>query len=320
VPSVHAGGVIPQLVDAHGILLRRNAVAAGMDDNALRRAVRAGAIVRVRQGAYVVRPVWEAADRLARYRLLVEAVQQQYDDTVALSHTSACIAQGGPNWALDLSAVHLTNLHARGDRSTAGVVHHRGVCRVDDVTRADGRWQTSPARTAMDTACLAGRDAAVAVLDWYQRSGMATRDQLTAVFEGMRTWPDTLALHRVLQLSTGLAESVGETRTYLLCKDQRLPTPVQQLEILHPSGRLAGRVDFAWPDRRVMAEFDGRQKYLRLRRPGETIEQAVLREKEREDLLRELTGWLMIRLVWADLDRPEATAERILRAFAQAAA
>ena len=29
-----------------------------------------------------------------------------------------------------------------------------------------------------------------------------------------------------------------------------------------------------------------------------------MREKKREDLLRELTGWLMIRLIWADLFRP----------------
>jgi len=57
-----------------------------------------------------------------------------------------------------------------------------------------------------------------------------------------------------------------------------------------------------------------------LRREGETIEAAILREKAREDLLRELTGWLMIRLIWADLDHPVATANRILRKFAQAAA
>ena len=44
---------------------------------------------------------------------------------------------------------------------------------------------------------------------------------------------------------------------------------------------------------------------------GETVNDAVLREKRREDLLREITGWLMIRLIWADLFKPAATAERI---------
>ncbi len=33
-----------------------------------------------------------------------------------------------------------------------------------------------------------------------------------------------------------------------------------------------------------------------------------MREKRREDLLRRLTGWSMLRLVWADLERPAATA------------
>lgn len=47
-----------ELADESGILLRRDAVAAGYDDNALARLRREGSLVRVRQGAYVVTPVW----------------------------------------------------------------------------------------------------------------------------------------------------------------------------------------------------------------------------------------------------------------------
>lgn len=308
------------LADAHGVLLRSDAVQSGIDDNALRRAVQAGRIVRLRQGAYALAPVWQAADRVGRHRLLVVAVRRQYGDDVALSHTSACIEQGGPNWGLDLSAAHLTNLYGVGERKAAKIVHHRGVCRVGDITRLDGGWITSPARTAMDTACIAAQEPAVAVLDYFQQSGLATREELDQVLAMMRATPDSLPLLLKLQLSDGKAESVGETRTRLLCKNQGLPAPTAQFEIYHHAGRLAGRVDFAWPERKVMLEFDGVQKYLRLRRQGETIEEAVLREKAREDLLRELTGWLMIRLVWADLADPVRTANRIRRAFAQAAA
>ncbi|WP_183093016.1 type IV toxin-antitoxin system AbiEi family antitoxin domain-containing protein [Nocardioides stalactiti] len=310
------------LADANGIVLRRDAVACGVDDGALRRAVLQGRLVRVRQGAYVLRGVWESLDRLGRYRTLVAAVLRLYDDPaspVALSHTSASIEQGGPSWGLDLEAVHLTHLNATGDRTSAKLVHHRGVCRVKDITRSDGHWMTAPARTAMDTASISARDPGIAVLDYFQQRGLTTREELERVFSAMKWWPDTLGLLRVLQLSDGIAESVGETRTRLLCLDMGLPAPTPQFEIFHPSGRLAGRVDFAWPERRTMLEFDGRQKYLRLRRPSETIEQTVLREKAREDLLRELTGWLMIRLVWADLDVPEATARRIVRVFERAA-
>ena len=53
-----------------------------------------------------------------------------------------------------------------------------------------------------------------------------------------------------------------------------------------------------------MGEFDGLLKYHRFH-AQRAIEEAVIREKQREDLLREITGWLMIRLIWADLYQPE---------------
>ncbi len=318
--------MIEQLADSHGILLRRDAVLSGVDDNALHRAVKTQRIVRIRQGVYVVTPVWKAASRLDRYRLLIEGVRQLYDDSVALSHTSACIEYGGPNWGLDLRKVHLTHLSGRGERSGARVVHHRGIVRAGDITRQNARWITSPARTAMDTASIAlanrdgtRRDASVAVLDYFQQRGLTTREELDAVFHGMWAWPDTLGLHATLHLSDGKAESVGETRFRMFCKRHGIPAPVAQYEVRHPSGHVAGRVDFAWPERKSMAEFDGVSKYLRLRRPGETLEETILREKRREDQLREITGWLMIRIIWNDLAHPQELAHRIHRLFAQAA-
>lgn len=311
--------VIEWLVNPSGILLRRDAISAGVDDNALRRAVDAGFIVRMRQGAYVLAAVWEVADERERHRLLLEAVRMLYDETVAASHVSACIEQGGPTWGLDLSNVHLTNLFGRGERGAAKVVHHRGVCSASDITRDAQGWITAPARTALDTACLAGQEAAVAVVDWYLQVGLTTLYELFALHGRMTEWPDSLGLHRVLALVDGKAESVGETRTRLMCRAQRLPAPIAQYEIRHPSGRLAGRVDFAWPEHRVMLEFDGAIKYHRYRRPGESLEEMVMREKRREDLLRELTGWTMIRITWADLARPAETAARIRRAIQMAA-
>ncbi|WP_408895441.1 type IV toxin-antitoxin system AbiEi family antitoxin domain-containing protein [Nocardioides sp. R1-1] len=311
--------MLEYLVDAQGILLRRDALAVGFDDNALRRAVRAGMLVRIRQGCYVLRERWEQADRVERHRLLLDAVRQLYDDTVAASHISACIEQGGPNWGLDLSAVHLTSLRAKGERSGARVIHHRGEVLVDDISRDERGWITAPTRTALDTATLISQEAGVAVLDWYVQAGHTSIDQLYALFSRMRTWPDTLGLHRVLVLVDGKAESVGETRARLLMRAQSVPAPIAQFEIRHPSGRVAGRVDFAWPAYRAMVEFDGAVKYHRYRRPGETIEDMVIREKQREDLLRELTGWTMVRITWADLARPTETAARILRAMRLAA-
>lgn len=82
------------------------------------------------------------------------------------------------------------------------------------------------------------------------------------------------------------------------------------------SGRFVARADFGWPKLRTLGEFDGRSKYLRLRDKGETIEEAVIREKLREDRLRDL-GWQVVRWIWAELFRPEVIAERLHRAFAR---
>ena len=61
----------------------------------------------------------------------------------------------------------------------------------------------------------------------------------------------------------------------------------------------------------MLGEFDGKVKYGRYLRPDESPGDAVFREKQREDAIREATGWSMIRLVWADLHQPRATGARI---------
>src|SRR6476661_1937364 len=128
--------------------------------------VREGVLVRIRQGAYAERRSWQQRSPAQRHRLLSQAVMLQYDDRVALSHASAHIARGGPDWGLDLSDVNVTNLFARGDRRKAGVVHHRGAVRLGDVSRLAGHWITSPARTAVETAATSRLVPAISVLDW----------------------------------------------------------------------------------------------------------------------------------------------------------
>ncbi|MFN8192814.1 MAG: hypothetical protein U0R80_00860 [Nocardioidaceae bacterium] len=71
--------------------------------------------------------------------------------------------------------------------------------------------------------------------------------------------------------------------------------------------------DWGWPDHRAFGEFDGKVKYGRLLKPGQRIEEVVFAEKEREDLVREITDFRAIRLVWVDYARPRLTAERVRR-------
>jgi hypothetical protein len=303
--------------DQHGLLLRRTALRLGHDDNWLNRMVRIGALTRIRHGAYTSPASWSALTPAERHVLLCRAVLQQYDDRVALSHASGTLMRGGPDWGLDLRTVNLTNLFGRGDRTQAGVTHHRGTVRVGDVTRFGGHWVTAPARSAVETAAGAAPAPAVSVLDWHLHQGLATSDQIKAYAEiHMREWPGTIGLLHAVERCDGRSESVGETRSRLNLEDQGIVC-IPQWEVRHPSGRLAGRVDLLLPDLGVMVEFDGEIKYGRLLKPGQSVSDVIRDERARELLLEELTGLRMVRFVWKDLDHAVRMAERVVRAGAQ---
>lgn len=305
------------MFDRRGILLRRDAVRWGYDDNWLARMVRAQALEHLRHGAYADAAVWRSADRAQRHDLLSWAVMRQYDDRVALSHTSALVRRGGPTWGLDLDTVHITNLFGRGDRAQAGITHHRGACRVIDVCRADGHWMTAPTRNALETSTLTGRDSAVAVLDWFLNQNLTTREECQLyVDRAMREWPGTVDLPLRLGLARATRASVGESRTGLFLHDRSYPEPECQWIVHRPDGRVAGIVDFVLHSLRLMIEFDGEVKYGRLLKPGQTISDVIRAERARERLLEDLTGYRMIRIVWSELDSPTALDERLRRSIA----
>ncbi|WP_249335977.1 endonuclease domain-containing protein [Sinomonas gamaensis] len=74
------------------------------------------------------------------------------------------------------------------------------------------------------------------------------------------------------------------------------------------------RADYAWPRIKVILEFDGRGKYYDYRPTAE----ALLLERRRETALMDL-GWRVVRLTWADLERPDLVAARLAAAFEAAA-
>lgn len=301
-----------ELMTPSGIVLRRDAVLHGYTDDYLTRMVRAGHLHRMRQGAYVDGKVWTRAGARAQHVLLTEAVMAQYDDQVVLSHDSAVLDHGGPDHRLALDDVHVTELRGGGRRS-ARVVHHDGACGLLDLTRIGGHWVTSPARTVLDITRAHGVEVGVVVADDFIWRGLMTLEELDQLYQSVRHWPGSLALQMVVRLATGRSESVGETLGMLLFRRLGLPKPEQQFEIRDASGRLVATTDWAWPDHGAFGEFDGKGKYHRSRRPGESIEQCVMREKRREDEAREASGFRAVRLEWVDLFRPRETDARVRR-------
>ena len=298
-------------------VLRRDAIAHGIDDNALARMVRAGELVRIRQGAYAPAEEWRDLTAPHRHRVLTRAVQAQYDEHVAVSHFSQAIADGAPDWGLDLTSVHLTHLSG-GGRRAAGVVHHEGSLRVVDLSRSPDGWRTTPTRTVLDCCHMLGTEAGLVLANWYLHEGLTTVGELEARYEELQRVRGMLATRLVLRLADARIESVGESRFFFLLWRAGLPMPILQWRVYN-GNRLIGVVDFAWPDLGLMGEFDGKVKYGRLLKPGQSAADAVFAEKKREDELREVTGCRMIRPIWSDLERPAETAERVRRLLKPAA-
>lgn len=96
-----------------------------------------------------------------------------------------------------------------------------------------------------------------------------------------------------------------------------LPAVTTQFEVRHPDGRFVGRVDFGMVEHGVVGEFDGRVKYNRLLRPGQSAGDVVFDEKRREDAIRDL-GAQFVRWAWDDLDDFRETADRWRRAIERA--
>jgi hypothetical protein len=118
----------------------------------------------------------------------------------------------------------------------------------------------------------------------------------------------------VVAFADGRSGSVGESRSRVAIDAAGLPPPVLQWEVFAASGVFIGRVDFAWPMFRTVAEFDGKVKYGRLLRPGQDAGEAVYEEKRREDALRD-EDLRMVRWGWLDIDPFTETAARLRRAF-----
>lgn len=308
-----------RLCDENGYVTRNDLHRVGYLDRALYRSVRRGDLVRLRHGAYTLPDIWEGLDPAGRHLVRARAVVGNARSPVALSHASALVTLGTPFWGVPLDDVHVTRLDEKSGRREAGVAQHRGTVRVDDLSRWSGSWVTSPTRTALDLTTIVGTQAALVAIDGLLAARLTTVESVAAASRASPNRPHTLTTDLVLRLVDGRSESVGESRTRYLCWTQGLPAPVLQYEV-REGGIVLARLDLAWPQLRVWAEFDGQGKYTSSRRPGESIEDVVLREKTREDLVRRLTGWSCIRICWADLERPGWLAHVIRRAFDDQAA
>jgi hypothetical protein len=304
---------------ANVVWLRRDALIQGYNDKQIARLVRSNEWQRVRRGAYTSGELWHSLSPEDQHRVLSRAVLMTAHPTAALSHVSAAIEWGAQTWGFDLDEVHLTRTDGKSGRREDRVVHHRGRLGEAEVAVRDGVRVTSAARAVAETCTIADVEPALTVANSLLHLGAVSLSDFDMQTDITRCWPRSLSTALVKRLADPRIESVAETRAWHLFWREHIPRPEPQVEVYDEYGSLVGRMDFAWAEYGVFGEMDGKLKYLTMRRDGETLDQFLLREKRREELICALTGWVCIRITWEDLARPMILARRIRRLLASRA-
>ncbi|MBD0861636.1 hypothetical protein IA539_10500 [Gordonia sp. zg691] len=288
-------------VDRFGLIRRGVALAAAFSDNQLAAAVKNGDLIRLVPGVAVENCTdfggHEGAQKLHRLTAIA-VVTSEYSTgrALPLSHASAATVLGVPLLKPDIDRVHVTN----GKHSGGAVLTHRHVHAApvddDEIVEVDGISVTSLERTAVDVATTGDFAQALTAMDQALRAG-ADRAVIDRILASRRRKGIRVA-RRALALADGASESVGESWSRAQMIEAGLPTPRLQHHFHCRTGSY--RADFNW-DELLIGEFDGMVKYGRLRAPGQTVADAVIQEKLREDELRAL-GAVVVRWTWPLLE------------------
>nr|WP_286275929.1 type IV toxin-antitoxin system AbiEi family antitoxin domain-containing protein [Mycolicibacterium sp. TUM20985] len=213
-----------------------------MSRKMLRTHVRSGDLVRVCHGVYALSPP-DVLDTLRALDLMVGRPMVACLGTAALLH--GFDTERGPR-------VHVLDPGVRV-RPTGGVMVHQRV--GAPLRRVNGRMTTAPAWTAVEVACSLRRPRALATLDAALHVGACTMPELETAAREQTGRRGIVHVRELLPHADGRAESPMESEARLVFLDYGLPQPELQYEIVDLCGDL-WRVDFAWPDRMVVAEYD----------------------------------------------------------------
>ena len=267
----------------------------------------------MRWGAYIDAACWDGLSPEDQHRVRARAVLKNAHPTTVLSHVSAAIELGARTYGVDLDVVHVTRLDGHPGRRHSDVVHHVGVLSSSSLLTRNGVRVVEGNRAAIEMATITGREAALVTIDSLLESGEASPEALRALAKAHERWPHSLTTDLVLRLADGRRESAAESRFHDMCWRQSLPCPEPQVPIFDERGQLVARCDAAWRAYGVFVEVDGRSKYTTLLKPGQAAADVMLAQQRREELICRLTGWVCVRISWADLGRPVDTARRLRR-------
>ncbi|MCV6962304.1 hypothetical protein BST27_18170 [Mycobacterium intermedium] len=232
-------------------------------------------------------------------------------DLVTGTTVAVCMGTAAATYGFDTertTSVHVLNPDGRRLRSSAGVVVHRRQGTPLTVVR--GRPATTPPWTAIEIARSLRRPRALATLDAALRSGTCLRYELERAIELQAGRRGIATVRELFPLASPLAESPMESEARLVMIDGGLPPPVLQYELVDLQGRV-WRLDFAWPEHRVAAEYEGVDWH--------TSPDAFRRDRKRAAAVGDL-GWVVVPIIAEDVrHRPAELVARINQRLVRAA-
>ena len=193
---------------------------------------------------------------------------------------------------------------------TLGVTSHIGRLDKADLTRLGPIPITRPERTLIDLASMMASEQLEGKLDDLLRRELIQLRRLESrlAAAGARH-PGARTLRRLIEerRDAAISESELETRFLRALREEGFPTPTSQYEIRH-DGRFVARVDFAYPDRKLVIEAYGKGHH------------STWTDHE-DDLARQndlvALGWRVIVVTWSRLHTDRSA---LMRSIARALA
>ncbi len=279
---------------------RRDLRRAGLTRRGLERRVRRGELRPLTPHLFtdVPQPAPDEALRCAAVAL----------DAV-VSHTAAALL-----WGVELVTTPdqdtLTVQRNRSALRRDGVRVHRADLAPTDWVLRDGLRVTTELRTVLDLARSLPMAEAVATADSALRSSLVTIEELRAALVALPGGRGRTQVARVVALVDPRSGSVLESLLRVLLAAHGLRPPTSQYLVRARDGGRIGRVDFAWPEQRLVVEVDGfafhadRRSYRADRRRGNALVQA---------------GWSVLRFSWEDVVQHPEYVVQCVRAVLSAA-
>lgn len=216
---------------------------------------------------------------------------------------AVCLGTAAHTFGFDTentAELHVLNPNGHQIRPANGlVVHRRDGAPLVNVA---GRPTTAAAWTAIEVARGLPRGRALATLDAAIRSGHCDRSTLSHAATAQAGRRGIVTVRGLIPLADAAAESPMESEARLVMIDGGLPAPTLQHEIIDSRGRLR-RLDFAWPDAMVAAEYDSDMWH--------TGSEALRRDREKLAAVQDV-GWTVVPIVADDVRRrPQLLVQRI---------